>query len=63
MIQMKNRDVKSAYRLLREYQTQLTRQQQKTLVGQIKAGHPNEAMNGLAKILDRNTERSVAQNG
>jgi len=44
---------KEAYSTLREYRHLLTRQQVKTLAGQIKHGKPNEAMNGLAKILNR----------
>ena len=43
----------AAYRTIREYRDKLTRQQVKTLVGQIKAGQADAAMNGLAKILDR----------
>lgn len=42
-----------AYRTLKEYRGRLSRQQVRTLVGQIKSGDPNGAMNGLAKILDR----------
>jgi len=46
-------DGKSAYSTLREYRHLLTRQQVRTIAGQIKHGKPNEAMNGLAKILNR----------
>lgn len=46
-------DWKDAYATLREYRHLLTRQEVKTLAGQIRHGKPNEAMNGLAKILDR----------
>ena len=46
-------DQRSALRLLREFRGELTRQQTQTLAGQIKSGHPNEAMNGLARILNR----------
>lgn len=46
-------DAKEAWAILKEYRQHLTRQQVRTLAGQIKSGHPNEAMNGLAKILDR----------
>lgn len=42
-----------AYRTLKEYRGQLTRQQMRTLYGQIRAGKPDAAMNGLAKILNR----------
>lgn len=42
-----------AYKTLKEFKHLLTRQQVRTLAGQIKAGHPDAAMNGLAKILDR----------
>lgn len=44
---------KEAWKTLGEYRRQLTRQQVRTLAGQIKAGHPDAAMNGLAKILNR----------
>lgn len=46
-------DGREAYLLLKEYRHLLTRQQVQTLSGQIRHGHPNEAMNGLAKILNR----------
>lgn len=46
-------DTREAWKLLKRYQLELTRQQMKTLAGQIKAGEPNAAMNGLAKILNR----------
>lgn len=46
-------DAKEAWYTLRCFRKCLTRQQVRTLAGQIKNGHPNEAMNGLAKILDR----------
>ena len=44
---------KEARKTLGEYRRQLTRQQVRTLAGQIKAGYPDAAMNGLAKILNR----------
>lgn len=46
-------EVRDAYLTLRQYRKRLTRQQVRTLAGQIKSGHHNEAMNGLDKILDR----------
>lgn len=46
-------EAREAYLTLKEHRNFLTRQQIKTLYGQIKSGQPNEAMNGLAKILDR----------
>ena len=46
-------DIRGAMKTLKEYRMLLTRQQVRTLSGQIKSGHPDEAMNGLAKILDR----------
>lgn len=46
-------DVREAWLTLKEHRHLLTRQQVKTLAGQIKHGKPNEAMNGLAKILNR----------
>lgn len=48
---------REAFLTLKEYRRRLTRQQVRTLAGQIKSGHPNEAMNGLAKILDRSERR------
>lgn len=41
----------AAYRCLREYKTVLTRQQMKTLAGQIKAGQVTAAMKGLNTVL------------
>lgn len=46
-------DGKLAYQTLKEYRHLLTRQQVRTLTGQIRHGKPNEAMNGLATILGR----------
>lgn len=46
-------DNREAYLTLKEYRHRLTRQQVKTLAGQIKHGKHNEAMNGLARILNR----------
>ena len=42
---------RTAYRLLKRYVPCLTRQQVKTLTGQIKAGYCEDAMRGLATIL------------
>jgi len=50
-------DGKEAYATLKEYRHLLTRQQVRTLAGQIRHGKPNEAMNGLAKILSRKEKR------
>ncbi len=47
------RAVFDAYICLRKYRGYLTRQQIRTLAGQIKAGDANGAMNGLSKILER----------
>lgn len=44
---------KDAYAVLRKYRAYLTRQQVRTLVGQIKAGDVDGAMNGLSRILTR----------
>lgn len=38
---------------LKKYRRFLTRQEIKTIAGQIKHGKHNEAMNGLHKILER----------
>ena len=48
-----NGDIRDAYRCLREYRKHLSRHQLKTLLGQIKAGDVNGAMNGLDKVLTR----------
>lgn len=53
MIQRPDYDTRDAYECLRKYRRHLTRQQVRTLVGQIKAGDINAAMNGLDKILTR----------
>ena len=50
-------DVRAAYLTLKGYMHLLTRQQVRTLAGQIKHGKPNEAMNGLARILGRKEKR------
>lgn len=47
------KEMREALSTLKEYRHELTRQQVRTLAGQIKAGQPDAAMNGLAKILDR----------
>lgn len=44
---------REAWRTLGEYKHRLTRQQIRTLAGQIKTRQPDAAMNGLAKILNR----------
>lgn len=61
--------IQTAYQTLREYRQYLTRQQVRTLAGQIRHGKPNEAMNGLATILNRrhhgkeiNASRASEQN-
>lgn len=46
-------DNREAYLTLKQYRHLMTRQQVRTLAGQIRHGKHNEAMNGLAKILDR----------
>lgn len=46
-------DNRAAYLILKEHRHLLTRQQTRTLAGQIRHGKQNEAMNGLAKILNR----------
>ncbi len=43
--------VPTALRLLKAYRELLTRQQMRTLAGQIKAGYCEDAMRGLAAIL------------
>ena len=42
-----------AYVCLRKYRKYLTRQQVRTLSGQIKSGNIDGEMNGLSKILER----------
>lgn len=46
-----------AYRCLRQYSSYLTRQQLRTLSGQIKAGNVDGAMKGLNTILEREERR------
>lgn len=46
-------DNREAYLTLKKYRKHLSRQEVKTLAGQIKHGKHNEAMNGLHKILER----------
>ena len=46
-------EIKDARECLLKYREHLTRQQCRTLMGQIKAGDINGAMNGLDKILSR----------
>lgn len=43
----------AALRCLHEYRCYLTRQQIRTIAGQIKAGNVDGAMNGLDRILRR----------
>jgi hypothetical protein len=50
-------DIREAMKTLKEHRMLFTSQQVRTLAGQIKSGHANEAMNGLAKILDRLNRR------
>lgn len=54
MLQKTSKEVTDAMLCLRKYRRYLTRQQLRTLVGQIKAGDIDGAMNGLSKILRRN---------
>lgn len=46
-----------AYRCLRQYSSYLSRQQLRTLSGQIKAGNVDGAMKGLNTILEREARR------
>lgn len=52
-----------ALKLLREYRMELTRQQVRTLAGQIRSGQPDAAMNGLARILNRNANLEQKNRG
>lgn len=52
----------AAYRCLREYKNTLSRQQMKTLAGQIKAGQATAAMKGLNKLLGRREQSVGHQN-
>lgn len=49
---MKNITIKSALERLRSVRHRLTRQQLKTLRGQILAGDADGAMKGITRILD-----------
>lgn len=53
MLNAQDAGVKDAYECLRKYRHYLTRQQLRTLVGQIKSGDVDAAMNGLDKLLTR----------
>lgn len=46
-------DLHDAWECLRKYRKHLSRQQCLTLLGQIKSGNMNAAMNGLSTILSR----------
>ena len=46
------------YRMLKKYRPYLTRQQYKTIKGQIIAGDYNGAEKGLKKLLRRNVSNS-----
>jgi hypothetical protein len=48
-----NKEYLDARECLKKYRRFLTRQQLKTLMGQVKAGDIDGAMNGLDKILTR----------
>lgn len=47
-------DMQLALIELKRHRSQLTKQQIKTLAGQVKSGHITAAMKGLNKILSRN---------
>lgn len=47
---------RTALRALREYRGTLTRQELRTLAGQIKAGYAEDALRGLARIMARKAE-------
>jgi len=48
-----DKDARQAYKTLRKYKEYMTRQQLKTLAGQIKSGSVDAAMKGLTKIVAR----------
>lgn len=52
-------DTERAFAILRKSRDQLTRQQYKTLCGQVKAGAAPEAMRGLEKIIRRNERKET----
>lgn len=54
MLNKTNQDIRTAYHCIRQHRRYLTRQQCSTLVGQMKAGDVDGAMDGLSKILTRN---------
>lgn len=53
MIQKPDYETRDAWECLRKYRRYLTRQQLRTLAGQVKVGEVHAAMNGLDKILTR----------
>lgn len=48
-----NNEIRDAFECLKKYRRYLTRQQTRTIAGQIKSGDINGAMNGLSNLLDR----------
>ena len=47
------------YQILKKYKNQLTKQQYKTLKGQVRAGDTQGAIKGLNRLLKRQSELSV----
>lgn len=47
------------YQILKKYKNQLTKQQYKTLKGQVRAGDTMGAIKGLNKLLKKQNELSV----
>ena len=53
-------DESKAFELLRRSRNQLSKQQYKTISGQIKAGDTDGAIKGLEKIIKRNLRKETA---
>ena len=53
MSEVVTREQNKAYRAVSEHKRTLTLQEYRTLRGQIASGHPEAAMKGLARLLER----------
>lgn len=45
-----------AFRAIERNRTRLTRQQSRTLIGQVKAGYPEAALKGMSKLLQEESK-------
>lgn len=54
---MKPRKIGNPYAALRQSRDRLTKRQYEALRGQIKNGKPDDAMRGLARLMERSTTK------